>query len=79
MHQCPVCRDQLPNEHWRVLVDHAACQKPAPPPPPAPEADHSVEIAEASLLSKGVDRLRSVVEGAIATITTNTDAKELDQ
>jgi hypothetical protein len=31
------------------------------------------------LIAKGIDRLRSAVEGAIATISTNTDAKELDQ
>jgi hypothetical protein len=79
MHQCPVCREELPNEHWRVFADHTVCQKPAPPRPPEPEVDRSEEIGEASLIAKGIDRLRSAVEGAIATISTNTDAKELDQ
>ena len=65
MSQCPVCRESLPNEHWRVFADHASCQKPAPPP--AAEADRSEEM------------LRSVVEGAIATMSTSTEAAKSDE
>ena len=77
MSQCPVCRELLPNEHWRVFADHASCQKPAPPP--AAEANRSEEMGEASLLTKGIDRLRSMVEGAIATMSTSTEATKSDE
>ena len=66
MHQCPICREELPNAHWRVLADHTACQKPAPPP-------------EGSLITKGIDLLRSAVEGAIATMSPTADPKKLDE
>jgi hypothetical protein len=79
MDQCPVCREPLPNEHWRVFADHTACQKPVPPPPPEPDADGSDEVGEASLITKGIDILRSAVEGAIATMSTPTDPKKLDE
>ena len=78
MTQCPMCREPLPNEHWRVLAEHTACQKPAPPPPREPEADRSEEVGEASVITKGIGLLRSAVEGAIATMSPNTDAKKLD-
>jgi hypothetical protein len=65
----------LPDEHWRVLADHTACQKPAPPAVPEPEAERSEEMGERSLISKGLDRLRNAVEGAIATVSPNIDTK----
>ena len=73
MYPCPVCREPLPDEHWRVLAEHATCQKPALLPPPEPEADRSAETAQASRISKGLDRLRSAVGEAIATISTSGD------
>ena len=79
MSQCPVCREELPHEHWRVFADHAACEKPVPPPLPASDADRSDEVGEASLITKGVDLLRSAVEGAMTTISPHTNAKNLDE
>jgi hypothetical protein len=38
--RCPVCQAPLPDEHWRVLADHAACRKPVPS---APETGHAQE------------------------------------
>ena len=55
MHPCPVCREPLPNEHWRVLADHAACQRPVPS---APKADHLQESGGVSLVTQGINRLR---------------------
>jgi hypothetical protein len=76
MHQCPMCRKPLPHEHWRVLADHAVCQKPVPL---APEADHSEESGGASLVAKGIDRLMTAVEGVVAAINPSVDTKKLDE
>jgi hypothetical protein len=76
MHQCPVCREPLPNEHWRVLADHAACQRPAPL---APEADHLQESGGVSLVTQGINRLRNAVEGVVAAINPSIDIEKLDK
>ena len=78
MSQCPVCREELPHEHWRVFADHAACEKPVPPPLPASDADRSDEVGEASLITKGIDHLMSAVEGVVAAMSPPTDPKKRD-
>jgi hypothetical protein len=76
MQKCPICKEQLPNEHWRLLQDHAACQKPMPS---APKADHLQESGGASLVAQGIDRLMHAVEGVIAAINPNIDIEKLDK
>ena len=76
MHRCPVCQAPLPLEHWRVLADHAACQKPVPL---APEAGHAQEGGAASLVAEGVDRLMRAVEGIVTAMNPSVDIQELDK
>jgi hypothetical protein len=76
MHQCPVCREQLPNEYWRILADHAACQRPVPS---APKADHLQESGGVSLVTQGINRLRNAVEEVVAAINPSIEIKKLDQ
>jgi hypothetical protein len=71
-----VCQELLPFEHWRVLADHSACQKPVPL---APEAGRSQDGGAVSRVAKGVNRLLSAVEGVVTAINPSVDTQELDK
>jgi hypothetical protein len=68
--RCPVCQAPLSFEHWRVLADHAACQKPVPL---APEAGRSQDGGAVSRVAKGVNRLLSAVEGVVTAVHPSVD------
>jgi hypothetical protein len=74
--RCPVCREPLPFEHWRVLAEHAACQKPVLF---APEAGHAQESGGVSLVAEGVDRLMRAVEGIVTAMNPSVDIQKLDK
>jgi len=74
--RCPVCQTPLPFEHWRVLADHAVCQKPMPL---APEAGHAPEGGAASLVAQGVDRLMRAVEGVVTVMNPSVDLEPKEQ
>jgi hypothetical protein len=76
MHRCPVCQAPLPFEHWRVLAEHAACQKPVPT---APEAGHAQEAGGVSLVAQGVDRLMRAVEGIVTAMNPSVDLEQKEQ
>jgi hypothetical protein len=71
--QCPVCQELLPFEHWRVLADHAACQKPVPS---APEAGHAQEGGAVSFVTEGVDRLMRAVAGIVTAMNPGLDREQ---
>jgi hypothetical protein len=74
--RCPMCQAPLPFEHWRVLADHAVCQKPVPS---APEAGHAQKSGEVSFVAQGVDRLMHAVEVLVTAMNPSIDIQGLDK
>jgi len=73
--RCPVCREPLSFEHWHILADHAACQKPVTS---APEAGHAQEGGTVSPAAEGVDRLMRAVEGIVTAMNPSVNIQKLD-